>query len=93
MENLPSAYHYFSSTKLYGSDTVQKTVMETSSCSSMKMLQMIISLPTFKLQMLRLINGSLLPMRRVKFQNERVSAKWMQDGMGKHQVYLGIPAR
>lgn len=54
---------------------------------------MIISLPIFKLQMLRLIDGSLLPMRRVKFQNERVLAKWMQDGMGKHQVYSGIPAR
>ena len=93
MENLPSAYHYFSSTKFYSSDTVQKIVTETSSCFSTKTLRMIISLPIFKLQMLRLINGSLLPIRRVKFQNERVSAKWTQDGMGKHQVYSEIPAR
>lgn len=93
MENLPSTYHYLPSAKFYCSNTLQKIVTETSSCSSTKTLQMIISLPIFKLQMLRLIDGSLLPMRRVKFQNERVLAKWMQDGMGKHQVYSGIPAR
>lgn len=75
MENLPSACRCLSFVEFDGNIFVQKIVTAISSCSLTKMPQTIISPLISRRQMPKLTNGSLLLMRRVKYLNERVSAK------------------